>query len=212
VVDPGGDLLVGVGNGASGADDPNGPYDFSDSVLKIDPQTMQILDSFSPTTWRQDNATDLDLGSQAPAIVGGWVFADGKSGTAYVLKRSHLGGIGGQVSEAPVCKSFGGTAVQGSVVYVPCTDGLRAVRINGDGTMTVLWHAASAITGSPVIGGGRIWSLDTANGMLYMLDPATGASLGAVSVGPVNRFATPALYDNSVIVGTLNGVMAFSWH
>jgi hypothetical protein len=95
---------------------------------------------------------------------------------------------------------------------VPCTDGLRAVRINDDGTMTVLWHAASTITGSPVVGGGRVWSLDRANGMLDMLDPATGASLGAVSVGAVNRFATPALYDNSVIVGTLTGVMAFSWH
>jgi hypothetical protein len=210
VVTPGGDLLVGVGNGPP--DDPNAPYDFSDSVLKIDPQRMRILDSFSPATWRQDNNTDLDLGSQAPAIVGDWVFADGKSGTAYVLNRSHLGGIGGEVSQAPVCKSDGGTAVQGSVVYVPCWDGVRAVRINDDGTMTVLWHAASTITGSPVIGGGRVWSLDTANGMLYMLDPATGASLGAVSVGAVNRFATPALYDNSVIVGTLNGVMAFSWH
>jgi hypothetical protein len=45
-----------------------------------------------------------------------------------------------------------------------------------------------------------------------MLDPATGATLGTVSVGAVNRFATPALYNDSVIVGTLSGVMAFSWH
>jgi len=211
VVEPGGDLLVGVGNGASGEDDPNGPYDFSDSVLKIDPRSMQMLDSYSPATWREDNAADLDLGSQSPAVVGDHVFIDGKRGTAYVLNRSHLGGIGGEVSQAPLCKSFGGPAVKGSTVYVPCTDGLRAVRINHDGTMTVLWHAASTITASPVIGGGRVWSLDTSNGMLYMLDPATGTSLGAVSVGAVNRFATPALYHNSVIVGTLSGVMAFSW-
>jgi hypothetical protein len=95
---------------------------------------------------------------------------------------------------------------------VPCTDGLRAVRINDDGTMTVLWHAASTITCSPVIGGGRVWSLDRRHGMLQMLDPGTGTSLGAVSVGAVNRFATPALYNNSVIVGTLSGVMAFSWN
>ena len=211
MVEPGGDLLVGIGNGASGSDDPNGPYDFSDSVLRIDPQQMKMLDSFSPATWRQDNATDADLGSQAPAVVGDWVFADGKSRTAYVLNRSHLGGIGGEVSQAPLCRSFGGTAVKGSTVYVPCTDGLRAVRINDDGTMTVLWHAASTITGSPVIGGGRVWSLDRVNGTLDMLDPATGATLGSVSVGAVNRFATPALYDNSVIVGTLSGVQAFSW-
>jgi putative pyrroloquinoline-quinone binding quinoprotein len=211
VVEPGGDLLVGVGNGASGDDDPNGPYDFSDSVLKIHPQSMQMLDSYSPAVWREDNAADLDLGSQSPAVVGDYVFIDGKRGTAYVLNRSHLGGIGGEVSQAPLCKSFGGPAVTGSTVYVPCTDGLRAVRINDDGTMTVLWHAASSITASPVIGGGRVWALDSAHGVLNMLDPDTGASLGAVSVGPVNRFATPALYHDSVIVGTLNGVMAFSW-
>lgn len=211
VVEPGGDLLVGIGNGASGSDDPNGPYDFSDSVLKIDPQSMQMLDSYSPATWREDNAADLDLGSQSPAVVGDYVFIDGKRGTAYVLNRSHLGGIGGEVSQAPLCDSFGGPAVKGSTVYVPCTDGLRAVRINDDGTMTVLWHAASTITGSPVIGGGRVWSLDRRNGTLDMLDPATGTTLGTVSVGAVNRFNTPALYDNSVIVGTLSGVMAFNW-
>lgn len=212
VVEPGGDLLVGVGNGASGDDDPSGPYDFSDSVLKIDPYSMRMLDSYSPATWREDNAADLDLGSQSPAVVGDYVFIDGKRGTAYVLNRSHLGGIGGEVSQAPLCDSFGGPAVKGSTVYVPCTDGLRAVRINDDGTMTLLWHAASTITGSPVIGGGRVWSLDRRNGVLDMLDPATGTTLGTVSVGAVNRFATPALYDDSVIVGTLSGVMAFSWH
>lgn len=212
VGEPGGDLLVGVGNGASGDDDPNGPYDFSDSVLKIDPQSMQMLDSYSPAVWREDNAADLDLGSQSPAVVGDHVFIDGKRGTAYVLNRSHLGGIGGEVSQAPQCKSFGGPAVKGSTVYVPCTDGLRTVRINDDGTMTVLWHAASTITASPVVGGGRVWALDSAHGVLNLLDPATGATTGSVSVGAVNRFATPALYDDSVIVGTLNGVMAFSWH
>jgi outer membrane protein assembly factor BamB len=66
VAQPGGDVLVGIGNGASGDDDPNGPYDFSDSVLKIDPRSMQMLDSYSPAVWREDNAADLDLGSQSP--------------------------------------------------------------------------------------------------------------------------------------------------
>ena len=215
VVDPDGNLLVGVGNGASGADDPNGPYDFSDSVLKIGPQSMRMLDSYSPATWRQDNATDADLGSQSPAVVGKYIFIDGKLGVGYVLNRSHLGGIGGEVSQAQLCKSFGGPAVLGSTVFVPCTDGLRAVRINHDGSMTVLWQAAPTITGAPVIGAGRVWSLDSRNGMLDLLDPATGATLASVSVGgagAVNRFATPALYDNSVIVGTLTGVLAFSWH
>ena len=79
-------------------------------------------------TWPTDNDADKDLGSQGPALVGQWIFQAGKSGTAYVLRQSHLGGIGGQVSSASLCRSFGGTAVVGSTVYVPCTDGVRAVQ------------------------------------------------------------------------------------
>ena len=203
---PGGGLLVAVGNGASG---PGDPYDYSDSVLKI--AFQQIQDSFSPSSWAADNANDLDLGSQGPAIVGSRVFAAGKSGTAYVLNRSALGHIGGEVSHASVCRSFGGTAVLGSVVYVPCTDGVRAVRINTNGTMTVLWHTTASITGSPVIGGGRLWALDTGAGVLRTVDRATGAALGSLPVGAVSRFATPALYGNAVIVGTLTGVVAYAW-
>jgi hypothetical protein len=209
VENPDGGVLVAVGNGASGAEDPNGPYDHSDSVLNL--VSDHIQDSFSPSTWREDNRVDADLGSQGPAIVDNWVFIAGKSGTAYVLRRSALGGVGGQVSQASLCRSFGGTAVLRMVVYVPCTDGLRAVRINSNGTMTVLWHAPSGITGSPVIGGGRLWALDTGAGMLHMLDPATGANRGSVSVGSVTRFATPALWKNAVFVGTVTGVVAFNW-
>ena len=135
----------------------------------------KLVDSFSPTTWQTDNDNDHDLGSQGPALVGRWVFQAGKSGTAYVLRRDHLGGIGGEVSQANVCMSFGGTAVVGNTVYVPCTDGVRAVAIDDAGTMHVLWHvASSSITGSPVVGGGRVWTLDPTAGVLHALDPKTG--------------------------------------
>ena len=39
------------------------------------------------------------------------------------------------------------------------------------------------------------------------LDPATGQTLGQVSVGQANRFATPAIYGNLVLVPTLTGVV-----
>lgn len=206
VENPGGGILVAVGNGATAG---TGTYDYTDSVLKLAGE--KITDSFSPSTWRTDNANDLDLGSQGPQIVGNFVFIAGKSGTAYVLNRSKFGGIGGQVSQQPLCKSFGGAATVGNVVYVPCTDGVRAVRINSNGTMTVLWHAASGTNGSPTVGGGYVWALDTGAGVLHVLSPSTGASLYSVSVGSVNRFATPALFGNAVFVGTLSGIKAFNW-
>jgi outer membrane protein assembly factor BamB len=202
-VDPSGHLLVAVGNGESGQGDP---YDHSDSVLEID-TAGKLVDSFSPTTWASDNDADLDLGSQGPTLVGKWVFIAGKSGSAYVLRRDSLGGIGGQVSRADVCKSFGGTAVVGNVVYVPCTDGVRAVRIDANGQLHVLWHAGESIAGSPVVGGGRVWALDQDAGVLHGLNPADGASVGQVKVGVTSRFATPALYGNKVFVPTLTGLL-----
>jgi hypothetical protein len=202
-VDRSGNLFVSVGNGASTTG--GGPYDHSDSVLELSSRA-RLLQSFSPSTWRDDNANDLDLGSQAPALVGNWVFIDGKRGTAYVLRRSHLGGIGGQVHQRSLCQSFGGTAVRGQVVYVPCTDGVRAVRIGRGGGMRVLWHASSSIVGSPVVGGGRVWSLDPNGGVLHALGLAHGGGRGSIAVGATSRFATPAIYGPDVFVPTMSGL------
>jgi len=202
-VDVNGLLYVSVGNGESGVGDK---YDFSDSVLKLD-QTGRLVDSFSPGTWPADNDADLDLGSQGPALVGTkWVVIAGKSGSAYVLRQSALGGIGGQVWTGPVCTSYGGSAVQADVVYLPCSDGVRAARVAADGTLTVRWRAEGAIAGSPVIGGGRIWALAPENGTLHALDPATGRSTMDIGVGDVTRFATPALSGSLVIVPTKTGI------
>jgi outer membrane protein assembly factor BamB len=204
VVDATGRLLVAVGNGESG---PGDRYDLSDSILAIDSARATLADSFSPATWATDNADDLDLGSQGPALIGTqWLLAVGKSGTGYVLRQRGLGGIGGQVGQASVCRSFGGTAVDGSVVYVPCTDGVRAVRIGATGAITVLWQAAESIAGSPVVAGGRVWSLAASDGVLHALDPATGRSTAQVTVGVTSRFATPALSGGRVLVPTLDGL------
>jgi outer membrane protein assembly factor BamB len=204
VVDSAGRLYVAVGNGEHGQGDA---YDYSDSILQLSPDAG-LLDSFSPTTWGSDNEDDLDLGSQGPVLVGSkWVVIAGKSGTGYVLRQGHLGGIGGQVSQATLCRSFGGAAVDGDVVYVPCDDGVRAVRVDDAGQLHVLWHAASSIAGSPVLGGDRVWALDQGAGELHALDPATGRSTLQVAVGQTSRFATPALHGNHVLVPTLAGLI-----
>jgi hypothetical protein len=196
-------LYASVGNGASGVGDP---YDDSDSVIKIDGNAHPVS-FFAPATWASENDSDLDLGSQGATITGNWIFIAGKSGTAYVLNRSALGGIGGQKSKRSLCRSFGGTAVVGSTVYVPCTDGVRAVTISSTGTMSVKWHTnVGTVAGSPVVGGGRVWSLDTSAGILHALSPVTGVSTTHIGVGATSRFATPALYGKYVLVPTLSGL------
>ncbi|MEO7260709.1 MAG: PQQ-binding-like beta-propeller repeat protein [Jatrophihabitantaceae bacterium] len=194
-------LLVAAGNGES----VGGAYDFSDSVLEL--AGVRLVDSFSPGSWAADNAADLDLGSQGPAVIGGrWIFIAGKSGTAYVLRVGELGGIGGEHSQTKLCRSFGGTAVAGDTVYVPCDDGMRAVRIDGAGRIAVRWHAGRLVTGSPVLGGGRLYALDAGNGVLAALDPASGQIREQISVGGISRFATPAISGARLFVPTLIGV------
>jgi outer membrane protein assembly factor BamB len=195
-----GHLLVAVGNGES----VGGTYDFSDSVLEL--AGTRLVGSFSPSSWAADNAADLDLGSQGPAVVDDNVFIAGKSGTAYVLRAGDLGGIGGEHSQAELCRSFGGTAVAGSTVYVPCTDGVRAVRIDGQGRIVPSWHADESITGSPVLGGGRLYSVNPGDGLLNALDPASGKVRERVLVGQTSRFATPAISGTRLFVPTLSGI------
>jgi outer membrane protein assembly factor BamB len=198
-----GDLLVAVGNGESTGD--GAEYDHSDSVLRLHGTTL--VDSFSPTSWAADNGSDLDLGSQGPALVQDrWVFQAGKSGIAYVLRADDLGGIGGEVSSAQLCRSFGGTAVAGDVVFVPCTDGVRAVRITGEGTIQPLWRAEDSVTGSPVLWQGRVYSLDPAGGILAVLDQTDGRTMQTVDVGKASRFATPAISGGRIYIGTLTGL------
>ena len=202
VVDGSGNIYVSVGNGASTT-----TFDGSDSVLELSP-SLQLLNYFAPSGWAADNAGDADLGSLAPVLVpGGWVFIAGKSGTGYVLHQGALGGIGGQVDSAGVCSGFGGAAISGSTVYVPCFGSLRQVTVGSGGSLTAGWQT-SAAGGSPVVGGGAVWSVNISTGRLVALNPATGATLGSISVGSVAHFISPTLWSNEVLVGTLAGVTA----
>jgi outer membrane protein assembly factor BamB len=193
-----------VGNGES-----TGDYDHSDSVLALTLE-LTLVDSFNPAVWAADNANDLDLGSMSPAVVGDRVLIVGKRGIGYLLDAKQLGGIGGQLSRAPVCAAFGGSAVSGSTVYVPCSDSTRAVEVSPGGGLQVRWKAPVPSDGSPVVGGGAVWVTDTDRGVLYALDPAIGAPRAQIDVGQLPHFASPTLVGDHAYLGTSTGVVAIS--
>ncbi|HKO00040.1 MAG TPA: PQQ-binding-like beta-propeller repeat protein [Pseudonocardiaceae bacterium] len=197
-----GRLLYSAGNGES-----TSGYDGSDSVIALSPRLRRV-DFFAPSTWPQDNASDLDLGSSGPVSIGPWVFVSGKRGTGYAMRAGHLGGIGGQAGQADVCRSFGGASVAGGVAYVPCTDGTRAVVIGPNGTPAVRWRASVRAAGSPVVGGGAVWVTDYDAGVLYALNQATGRVRAQLNVGDLPHFASPTLAGSTAYVGTLHGVVA----
>jgi outer membrane protein assembly factor BamB len=74
--------------------------------------------------------------------------------------------------------------------------------------MSVRWQAAVPAAGSPVLGGGAVWVVDYDGGILYALDPASGAVRQQVPVGKSPHFASPTLAAGRVFVGTLTGVTA----
>jgi outer membrane protein assembly factor BamB len=205
-VDARGQVYVSVGNGAA----TGGEWDRSDSVLRLSPD-LRLQDGFAPRQWAADNAADADLGSMGPLLLpGGLLFAAGKSGLGYLLRAGDLGGVGGELVERSVCAAFGGAAAVGSTVFVPCTDGLRQVGAGPGARLQLGWRAPAAVTGSPVVGGHTVYSLDPAGGTLYALDAGRGTVRASAQVGQTSRFATPTLAGGLVLVGTLSGVTALA--
>lgn len=202
-VDSSGKLYVSVGNGSEAL----GEWDHSDSVLRLS-DTLKLEDGFAPDQWRQDNIADADLGSLGPVLLSdGLVLIAGKAGIGYLLRADKLGGIGGQLLAKPICHAYGGAAVVGSTVFVPCNEGVQQVTVGPGPSLTLGWQAKQA-PGSPVAGGKTVYTLDR-NGTLYALDAASGQVRASVNVGAsTTRFATPTLSGNRVFVGTTTGVTA----
>jgi outer membrane protein assembly factor BamB len=154
-----------------------------------------------------DNARDADLGSLGPVLLpDGLIFIVGKAGIGYVLHADALGGVGGQAAAQQVCHAYGGAAVAGSTVFVPCNEGLQQLHVGQDASMSLGWQAPQ-VSGSPVVGGKTVYSIG-GGGTLYALNIVTGQSRARVDVGDTSRFATPTLYKNRVFVGTMTGITA----
>ncbi len=211
VIGPTGTIYVGVGNGAKAT----GSFDGSNSVTALTPD-LAVVGIFAPSNWRQLSAYDEDLGSESPALLSdGRVLQVGKTGVGYLLNARHLGGVGGQLAAGRVCSgldgAYGGSAVLGAVVYVPCVGGLTAVDTAGD-HVAVRWRGPAGTSGSPVLGGGAVWVLGLNSGRLYELDPQSGAVDQQISLGggALPHFASPSLAGNLILVGTTTGVIAVS--
>ena len=203
-MDSSGNLFVATGNGAS-----DSTFDFGNSVIELSP-SLQPLGYFAPTDWKQLNQGDTDLGSVGPAFVNQDVlFQIGKEGVGYLLNPANLGGIGGQEFAEQVCSSaFGGTAVSGSTVFVPCTDGLGALLVSPN-SFQVIWRDSGFPAGPPIVTGNVVWALDTSTGTLKGYNSSTGASLFTFNVGGVTRFTTPSFGDGSLFVAAGDSLYSF---
>jgi hypothetical protein len=129
VIDAQGNVYVTSGDGYNLG--PGQRYDFSDAVLELSP-TAHLESNFHRKNWQELSGDDLDLGTGDPALVHGFVLQIGKTDTAYLLRQGHLGGTNGEVASLPVCSGDpdGGHAVMGSIVYIPCPNGVTAIKVS----------------------------------------------------------------------------------
>jgi polyvinyl alcohol dehydrogenase (cytochrome) len=210
VVDAGGNLWVTAGNGSVTSSAQG--YDNSDSVLKLSP-SLRLLGFFAPSSWAEDNASDLDMSTGVALLPGGQVVAAGKSRIAYLLSAARPGGIGGQQAMlASVCDGdvAGGTAVLGRTVYLPCLSGIAAVRARSDPPSLHLLWSSDAGGGPPIVAGGLVWTIGQ-DGTLHGLDPASGNVLRQASVGEqANHFPTPSAAGGLLLAPTARQVVAFA--
>lgn len=218
-VNASGTIFVTTGNGSS---TDVTQYDYGDSVIDFSPSLA--LNSFfapgPPQQWSSLNAADSDLASIGPSLLpGGLLFAIGKGGRGYLLSQAGLPSNsnpgGGENFSAPVCHltsgaAFGGLAVSGSTVYVPCKDGIAAVSVDSATAFHVVWYSSTA-SGPPILAGGLIWAASVFGGTtLYGLDPATGATTVQLPLPQsTEHFVTPTSGDGKLFLGDGRDVVAF---
>jgi len=201
-IDAAGNVYVATGNGASSSS-----FDFGNAVIRLTP-TLRVTGFFAPSDAPALSGQDLDLGSTGPLLLPGHrAFIVGKTGVGYLLDADGLGGIGGSLASARICgAAFGGDAYANRTIYVPCTDGIAAVRVTGDRLARVWSQGAAQLP--PILAGPGLWAL-SGGGTLFQLDPQSGQVRFSVSIGEPAHFATPAASGGRIFVAAGGRVFAF---
>jgi outer membrane protein assembly factor BamB len=199
-------VYVASGNGAG----TSGRWDKSDSLAELSGVRLRRLSVFGPSTWREDNIADLDLGSSSAAVIPDLrrLVIAGKRGTVYLL-HERLGGIGSQIRALDGCQAFGGSAVVGHTVLMPCLGSgqIRALRV---GAHSLRWAwSASNIIGSPVVAGDRVYVASRISGDLFVLRLSDGHQIQRIRAGDLPNFPSEVVDGGYVFVPTLAGITAF---
>jgi outer membrane protein assembly factor BamB len=186
-------------------------YDDSDAVLELSP-TMHLKSIFYLKDWQTLSGDDLDLGTGDPALLDGLVFQVGKTDIGYLLRQGHLGGEDGEVASLSVCSGDpdGGHAVKGSVVYIPCPNGVTAIKVSTKAPhLKQLWTDSDGAASSPIIADGLVWTIGSDNAV-HGLNPANGKEVVSIPFGATaNHFPTPSVGDGLLLLPGIDQVFAF---
>jgi PQQ-like domain len=210
VVEPGGRrLLLDTGNGPW-----NGGTNLGDSVLELSFPGLKLRQSFTPADQAQLNASDSDLGSSAPALLGGdRVVVAGKDGIMRVLVLSRLDGhppsgarlhpLGGEVQRLSIPgggELFSAPAVwrdHGRTTMFVSDEGGTAAYVLRGGRLLRAWQNSNPGT-SPVMAGGLLYVYDLAAGGIYVYRPGSPQPIGKLAGSP-GHWNSPIVVDGHVV-------------
>jgi outer membrane protein assembly factor BamB len=208
VVEPGGGrILISTGNGPW-----NGSTNFGDSVLELNFPGLTLRQAYTPRNQAQLNETDTDLGSSAPALLGGGrVVVAGKDGIMRVLDLARLDGHppsgrdtvggevqrlsipgGGQLFTAPAVWRGGGR----TTVFVAGENGTGAYVLRG-GKLFQAWANGKPGT-SPVMAGGLLYVYDPSGGGAYVYRPSSSQPIVKLA-GSAGHWNSPIVVDEHVV-------------
>lgn len=206
VVEPGGRrVLVSTGNATW-----DGHRYFGDSVLELHFPSLRLRQSFTPRNQAQLNASDTDLGSSAPALLGhGRVMIAGKDGIIRVLSLARLNGrrpgsvhLGGEVQTLPTPDGdllFTQPAVwhhgKATTVFVADFSATAAYALR-NGRLHKLWESDSAAT-SPVFAGGLLYVYEPNGGGIEVYAPTSPKPIAHLPGAP-GHWNSPVVVDGHI--------------
>jgi hypothetical protein len=236
-------IFVATGNTSGATTWNNG-----EAILRLAPGpsfSNAPANYFAPADWQTLDENDLDIGGTQPVIFnlsGGspsqLAMALGKNGTAYLLNRMNLGGIGGaiaskRVSSSPIITTPAVYPVSGDVMVAfkgrgtGCPSGtsgdLTSMTISPGSppNFSVTWCAMQNGMGSPIVtttdgtSNPIVWSIGAeGDGRLHGFDGKTGAVIfngGTDSdvMSDVRRYQTPIVANKNLYVAGDNRIYKF---
>lgn len=196
-----GDIFVATGNGRW-----DGRTHWGDATLQLDADATRLIGNYTPENTEELNATDADLGSTSPALLGGDLLAQGgKDGVIRLLGLSRIRGTsphrGGEVQKlATPSRSdlFTAPAVlrtkDGTWMFAADNGGTAAWML-ASGRLEPKWRNDSGGT-SPVVAGGLLYVYNPRGG-LRVYQPDTGRPVAELACGP-GHWNSPIVADGRI--------------
>lgn len=207
------------------------PPGYSESIIRLNPQTLQVEDYWTIPSNQQ--VWDGDFGASAtlwtadlPTGPTQMVGACNKNGTFYALDASDLAagpvwqdaitgpfGYGECISAAVWDQATGQLFLSGTATTINGTSYGGSVQETDPATGAAIWQTGlpAGVIGTPTLDGAGVLAVPTMNlwggesGAVYLLDASNGQILATINTGAESVFSQPVFAGNYLFVATVGG-------